>query len=441
MRGAFLLELGAVLLSLTLLARLAGRFSFSPIPLYLGLGLLLGEHSLLPLDVSREFVDLGAELGVILLLFLLGVEYSIDELTAGAKRAYVSGTVDLTLNFAPGFLVGWALGWSLPAAFLLGGITYISSSGIAAKLMRDLGWLGNREAPAVLSVLVIEDLVMAIYLAVAAALVLGASVGGAAWSILGAALIVAVVLTTASRFGDHISRLVSTKSDESVLLGMLGLVLTVAGLAEQVRVSAAVGAFLIGLAMSGEVAQRAGRLLGPLRDLFGATFFVFFGLQVDPVAIPPILAPALVLVVVAAAMKLVTGWVAGGSFGAAVGGRRRAGALLIARGEFSIIIAELGVEGGLEPQLAPLAMAVVVALAVVGPIAVHLTGAIDRRALRDASVSVPGSPRSTSLPIDSVEEARATRGQGSDWRAAVAAGAGGNNEDTGYNRSIDEGVR
>jgi hypothetical protein len=95
----------------------------------------------------------------------------------------------------------------------------------------------------------------------------------------------------------------------------------------------------------------------------------------------------------------------------------------------------------LEPQLAPLAMAVVVALAVVGPIAVHLTGAIDRRALRDATVSVPGSPRSTSLPIDSVEEARATRGQGSDWRAAVAAGAGGNNEDTGYNRSINEGVR
>jgi len=386
MRGVFLLELGAVLLSLTFLARLAGRFSFSPIPLYLGLGLLLGEHSLVPLDVSREFVDLGAELGVILLLFLLGVEYSISELTAGARRAHKSGTVDLTLNFLPGFVVGWVLGWSFTAAFLLGGVTYISSSGIAAKLMRDLGWLGNREAPAVLSVLVIEDLVMAVYLAVAAALVLGASVGGAAWSILGAVVIVAAVLAAASRFGGHISRLVFSQSDESVLLGMLGIVLAVAGLAEQVRVSAAVGAFLLGLAVSGEAAHRAGRLLGPLRDLFGATFFLFFGLQVDPAAIPPILAPAMVLVVVAATTKLITGWVAASSFGATAGGRRRAGALLIARGEFSIIIAELGVEGGLEPQLAPLTTAVVVGLAVLGPVAVHLTGVIDRRELRGAIV-------------------------------------------------------
>ncbi|MEA3503479.1 MAG: cation:proton antiporter, partial [Actinomycetota bacterium] len=274
MRGAFLLELGAVMLSLTALARLAGRFSFSPIPLYLGLGLLLSEHGIVSLDVSREFINAGAELGAILLLFLLGVEYSVDELTAGIKRAHVSGTVDLALNFVPGFVAGWALGWSLTAAFLLGGVTYISSSGIAAKLMRDLGWLGNRETPAVLSILVIEDLVMALYLAVAAALVLGASAGGLAWSILGSVAVVGAVLMVSSRFGDRLSRLVFTQSDESVLLGLLGVVLIVAGVAEQVGISAAVGAFLVGLALSGEAARRADRLLGPLRDLFGAIFFV-----------------------------------------------------------------------------------------------------------------------------------------------------------------------
>ena len=136
MRGAFLLELGAVMISLTILARLASRFSFSPVPLYLGLGLILSEHGIFSLDVSREFIDAGAELGAILLLFLLGVEYSVDELTAGVKRAHVSGTIDLALNFVPGFIAGWALGWSFTAAFLLGGVTYISSSGIAAKLMR-----------------------------------------------------------------------------------------------------------------------------------------------------------------------------------------------------------------------------------------------------------------------------------------------------------------
>jgi len=384
MRGAFLLELGAVMLSLTVLARLASRYSFSPVPLYLGLGLILSEHGIISLDVSREFIDAGAELGAILLLFLLGVEYSVDELTAGVKRAHVSGTIDLTLNFVPGFIAGWALGWSLTAAFLLGGVTYISSSGIAAKLMRDLGWLGNRETPAVLSILVIEDLVMAVYLGVAAALVLGAGAGGLAWSILGAVAVVGAVLMVASRFGPHLSRLVFAESDESVLLGLLGVVLLVAGVAEQVGVSAAVGAFLVGLAISGKAARRADRLLGPLRDLFGAIFFVFFGLQVDPSTIPPILLPALILVVVAAIGKLITGWVAGRRFGASNGGRLRAGALLIARGEFSIIIAELGVEAGLEPQLAPLATAVVFSLAVLGPVAVQIAGAAHRRNARSS---------------------------------------------------------
>ena len=364
------------MVSLTVLARLAARYSFSPVPLYLGLGLILSEHGIFSLDVSREFIDAGAELGAILLLFLLGVEYSVDELTAGVKRAHVSGTIDLALNFVPGFIAGWALGWSLTAAFLLGGVTYISSSGIAAKLMRDLGWLGNRETPAVLSILVIEDLVMAVYLGVAAALVLGASTGGLAWSILGAVGVVGAVLIVAKRFGAHLSRLVFTQSDESVLLGLLGMVLLVAGIAEQVGVSAAVGAFLVGLAISGEAARRADRLLGPLRDLFGAIFFVFFGLQVDPSTIPPVLLPALVLVVIATFGKLVTGWVAGRRFGASTGGRLRAGALLIARGEFSIIIAELGVEAGLEPQLAPLAIAVVFSLAVLGPVAVHVAGRV-----------------------------------------------------------------
>ncbi len=372
------------MLSLTVLARLASRYSFSPVPLYLGLGLILSEHGIISLDVSREFIDAGAELGAILLLFLLGVEYSVDELTAGVKRAHVSGTIDLALNFVPGFIAGWALGWSLTAAFLLGGVTYISSSGIAAKLMRDLGWLGNRETPAVLSILVIEDLVMAVYLGVAAALVLGAGAGGLAWSILGAVAVVGAVLMVASRFGPHLSRLVFAESDESVLLGLLGVVLLVAGVAEQVGVSAAVGAFLVGLAISGNAARRADRLLGPLRDLFGAIFFVFFGLQVDPSTIPPILLPALILVVVAAIGKLITGWVAGRRFGASNGGRLRAGALLIARGEFSIIIAELGVEAGLEPQLAPLATAVVFSLAVLGPVAVQIAGTAHRRNARSS---------------------------------------------------------
>lgn len=406
MRGLFLLELGGVLLALTVLARLASRFSFSPIPLYLALGLLLGEHGLLPIDLSREFIDMGAEIGAILLLFLLGVEYSVDELLRGARRARVSGTVDLVLNFTPGFVMGWALGWSFTAAFLLGGVTYISSSGIAAKLLRDLGWLGNRETPAVLSVLVVEDLVMAIYLAIAAALVVGTGATSAVGSVLVAALLVLGVLFVAHRFGGLLSDLVFVRSDESVLLGLLGVVLTVAGLAEQVRVSAAVGAFLIGLAVSGEGVHRAARLLGPLRDLFGAAFFLFFGLQVDPTQIPSVAGAAVILVVVAAATKFATGWVAGRRFGSGAGGRRRAGALLVARGEFSVIIAEFGVEAGLEPDLAPLATAVVFLLAMAGPVAVQVVRQLDRKAANGPAFRTDNKNNTTHRPGGSRTAAR-----------------------------------
>ncbi|MEA3502615.1 MAG: cation:proton antiporter, partial [Actinomycetota bacterium] len=110
-------------------------------------------------------------------------------------------------------------------------------------------------------------------------------------------------------------------------------------------------------------------------------------LQVDPSTIPPVLLPALILVVVAIVGKLITGRVAGRRFGASTGGRLRAGALLIARGEFSIIIAELGVEAGLEPQLAPLATAVVFSLAVLGPVAVHIAGTTHRHTPRSPSRS------------------------------------------------------
>ena len=394
MRGPFLLELGAVFVALTILARLARRLSFSPIPFYLGLGLLLGENGVLPLDVSREFIRLGAELGAILLLFLLGVEYSVRELLSATRRGYTVGVVDLVLNFSPGFVMGLALGWSFQAAFLLGGVTYISSSGIAAKLLRDLGWLGNRETPAVLSVLVIEDLVMAVFLAIAAGALLSGGAGVDLWPVLGAVAVVGLILAIAHRYGDHFSRAVFSRSEESTLLGLLGVVLVVSGLAEQFHVSAAVGAFLVGLAVSGGSKQGADKVLGPLRDVFGAAFFLFFGLQVDPGGIPHVAVPAAALVAAAAVTKVITGRIAAGQVGASPAARRRAGSLLVARGEFSIIIAELGVEGGVEGQLAPMAAAVVVGLAVLGPVMVRLSA-------DQPSATGPRSPRATatSRPI------------------------------------------
>ena len=140
------------------------------------------------------------------------------------------------------------------------------------------------------------------------------------------------------------------------------------GVAERLQVSAAVGAFLVGVALTGSVAEQLRVLLGPLRDLFAAIFFVFFGLQIDPTSIPPVAGLAAVLGLVSSATKVATGWWAAARAGVGVPGRMRAGTALIARGEFSILLAGLGVTAGAEPRLGPLAAAYVLLTAVAGPI-------------------------------------------------------------------------
>jgi CPA2 family monovalent cation:H+ antiporter-2 len=383
--AALLFELGAVLFALGLLARVAGRFGLSPIPLYLLAGLAFGAGGLVPLDAPDGFFEAGSEIGVVLLLLLLGLEYSASDLVGQLRQQAPAGFVDLALNGLPGAAFALVLGWGPLSALAMFGITAISSSGIIAKVLTDMGRLANRETPTVLGILVLEDLAMAVYLPVLTA-VLAASGGASALQSVAIALVVlAVVLVVALRYGYQVSRLVAADSgSEVLLLRVLGLALLVAGAAERVHVSAAVGAFLLGIALSGEVAHRARPLLEPLRDLFAAVFFVFFGLSTDPQQLPSVLAPAAVLVVIGIATKLATGIIAARRAGIGPGGQIRAGAALVPRGEFSIVIAGLA-GSAVDPRLAPTVAAYVLALAVLGPIMPRLTDPFAARAVTRAA--------------------------------------------------------
>jgi monovalent cation:H+ antiporter-2, CPA2 family len=371
--AAVLLELGGMILGLGILGRLAGRLGLSAIPLYLLAGLAFGEGGLLPLVTAQEFIEVGAEVGVILLLLLLGLEYSASELVGSLRSAAPAGLVDLVLNFAPGVVAGLLLGWSVLASLVLGGVTYVTSSGIAAKVLGDLGRIGNRETPVVLSILVVEDLAMAAYLPLLTGLLVGEDLLASALPVGVALGTVALVLVVAVRYGETLSRLVFSPSDEVLLLVILGLTLVVAGAAEQLQVSAAVGAFLVGIALSGEAAEAAQALLTPLRDLFAAVFFLFFGLQTNPRSIPPVALAAAALALVTAATKVGTGWWAARRIGVGPRGRWRAGTALIPRGEFSIVIAGLAVAAGREPTLGPLATTYVLILAVLGPLVARVS--------------------------------------------------------------------
>lgn len=382
-----LIEVGALLLVLSLLGRLALRIGISPIPLYLLAGLAVGHGGIIPLDASEEFFEVGSQIGVILLLAMLGLEYSADELIGSLKRSRMAGLIDGLLNALPGAAFALLLGWDWVAAVALAGVTWVSSSGVIAKVLRDLGRLSNRETPTVLSILVIEDLAMAFYLPILSALVIGAGLLQGATTVVIAVSVVSVILYLALRHGRIVSALFPSKHAEPLLLGVLGLTMLVAGLAEQVSVSAAVGAFLVGIALSGPVAHSAEAVLSPLRDLFATVFFVFFGITTDPAAIVPVLVPALILAVITMGTKTLTGYLAARRAGIGVPGRWRAGLVLTPRGEFSIVIAGLAVSVGIEPQLAPLAAAYVLITIVAGPLLARIPdtawfkGAVTRRRL------------------------------------------------------------
>ena len=375
-----LLELGAVLFGLSVLGRLAWRIGISPIPLYLLGGLAFGQGGLLPLSGIEGFISLGGEIGVVLLLLLLGLEYSAGELLTGLRRSWLAGVIDVVANAAPGALVALLLGWGPVAALAMAGVTYISSSGIVAKVLGDLGRLGNRETPVILSILVFEDLAMAVYLPVLTTVLIGVGWVSGLTTVGLALAAVTVVLVVALRYGRQISTILDSPEPEVFLLRLLGAALLFAGLAAAAQVSAAVGAFLLGIAISGATAENAAKLLEPLRDLFAAVFFVLFGLSTDPAAIPPVLGAAAGLAVVTTLTKLATGWFAARSHGIGRMGRLRAGAALVARGEFSIVIAGLAVVAGSVPgDLAALATAYVLLMAIIGPIAARVVEPLAHR--------------------------------------------------------------
>jgi CPA2 family monovalent cation:H+ antiporter-2 len=366
-----LIELGVIMLTLAILGRVAARFGIPTIPIFLVAGLFFGEGGFIPVVEAAAFIEIGASLGVIFLLFMLGLEFTPKELNHSMRANAGAGVIDALLNVAPGVAAGFLLGWGPLGAAVLGGVTYISSSGIIAKLLTDLGRLGNRETPLILSILVIEDIVMAVFLPVLAVMLAGGSAISGVVSGTVAVAIVMSVLLFSNALGSMINKLTGNSSNEMILLTLLGLATLVAGLAEYVHVSYAIGAFLLGIAISGQVAERAREMLVPLRDAFAALFFVYFGITVNPSSLIDVAIPAMALAAAGVATKMGTGWWAARRAGLTKKGTLRTSLMLIPRGEFSIVLAGIGVANGLDSDLGPMVVAYVLILAVGGSIAIR----------------------------------------------------------------------
>lgn len=357
--GLVLGEIGSVLIALGIAAFVATKIRFSAVPIFLSAGLIFGNGGIVELNLSDDFLNLGAQIGAILLLLLLGLEYSAGELVQSVKERRSLGIIDILANGLPGALFALLLGWGLVGALVLAGITYVSSSGIAAQLIKDGSLGGLASTKRAISVLVVEDLFLAVYLPI-----LSAVIASVAWvtglvSISIALLIAGGALLFAAR-GLHVPHAPIIMGDSAtLLLTVFGAALLASGLATYIGFSGAVAAFLVGLILTGDVAIVARVRLAPLRDLFAAIFFLFFGLRTDPRDIPSALLPALILALIGIGSKWFTAWWATRDIDEPRSVRRVA-AILIPRGEFSIVIAGLAAGTAFADELSSITITYVI---------------------------------------------------------------------------------
>lgn len=371
--AALFIELGALLFVLSLISRFAARIGQSAISFYMTIGLFLGAGSAIPLNDSMEFLRVGSEIGVVLLLLMVGLEYSPKELLRGVVANRRVGLLDALMNAVPGAIAGWLMGWGLVGSLVIAGVTWVSSSGVVVRLLHDLKRMTNRETPGIISVLVIEDLAMAFYLPVLSAIAVGGAVIDGVISVSIALTLVISIIALTYLYGRFVAKIFSAENQESLLIGVVGLAFLVAGLAIQTQVSAAVGAFLVGISLSGRVAAVAERVLMPMRDFFAAIFFVYFGIQTDIGDIPGVLIPAGLLAIITMGSKFFTGYLAAKKGGIAKPGRWRSGLTLMPRGEFSIILAGLAVANGVDSAILPFAATYMLITVIASPLMVRFT--------------------------------------------------------------------
>jgi CPA2 family monovalent cation:H+ antiporter-2 len=380
--GDTLIGIGGAFLAAGIFARLGRRLGLPTIPFFMVAGILFGPQTpgLVVIEHPEQLELLGA-LGLILLLFHLGLEFSLGDLVAGGNRLLLAGAVYLALNVGGGLAFGLALGWGGSEALVIAGAIGISSSAIVTKLLIELRRLANPESRLILGIIVVEDVFLALYLALLAP-VLGDASGpaDAALEFL-TALAFLLGLGAVARWGSTlVGRLIDTPDDELLTVCFVGLAVLVAGVAEELGVSDAIGAFMVGTVLAGSpAAERIERLVLPLRDTFAAAFFFAFGLTIDPGEVGGVAVPVAAAVVLSIVLNVAAGRAAARLNGFGRQAALNIGLTVLGRGEFSLILATLAVSAGLDARIGPFVALYVLVLAILGPVLAGLSPTLGRR--------------------------------------------------------------
>jgi CPA2 family monovalent cation:H+ antiporter-2 len=370
-------EVGLALTLVAAAALLSARLRFSVVPFLILAGMAVGPHmpKLGIVDLrfihTAPLIEFMGRLGILFLLFYLGLEFSLGRLIKAGRLIAGGGTIYIALNFGLGLGFAWLMSWPLREMLVTAGITTISSSAIVAKMLVDLKRTANPETEMILGIIMFEDIFLAVYLTLVSGLVLSGatSVGQAATSAVIALGFMSAVLAVGRKTTHWLNRALDIPADEVFLLIIFAALLLVAGFSETIHVAEAIGALLVGLVLAEtEHRQRLEHLVIPFRDFFGALFFFHFGLTINPYALGGAIWPALGAVVITLIGNFAAGMLAGRSARLSPRASANIGLTIVSRGEFSIIMANLGRDGGLLAILQPFAALYVLVLAILGPL-------------------------------------------------------------------------
>jgi CPA2 family monovalent cation:H+ antiporter-2 len=369
--GGQLLILGVLFVIAYVLGRLGKLIGLPSIPIYMLVGLLASPHMhLIPGGFTAANVDLVAIFGLIFLLFNLGLEFDQDEFFSNARGLLLSGGSRLIINFGLGIAFGFWVGWGAREALIIAGMTATSSSAIVTKLLIELRRLANPETPVILGIAVVEDVFIAFYLAIVAVVIGGET---NIWQIvleLAISFAFLVGMFALARWGGKaVSRVLGARDDELFTVLFFGLAVAFGGIGDLLGVSDAIGAFLIGLVLGAtRFRTRIEGFALPLRDIFGAFFFLNFGLALDPSSFGAVLLPVGGAVLMTLVVNAGGGWLIAwlnrlpGRYGLGIG------LILQNRGEFALILATLATGAGLDPRLTPFAGLYVLVMSIIGPV-------------------------------------------------------------------------
>lgn len=369
-------EVGLAVTLVAMAAALSARLRFSVVPFLILAGMIVGPHmpKLGILDLrfiqSAPLIEFMGRLGILFLLFYLGLEFSLGRLIKAGRLIATGGSIYIALNFTLGLVFAWLMAWPLKEMLVAAGITTISSSAIVAKVLVDLKRTANPETEMILGIIMFEDIFLAVYLTLVSGLVLSgaASLSEATLSAAVALGFLFAVLAVGRKATPWLNRGLNIPSDEVFLLIIFASLLLVAGFSETLHVAEAIGALLVGLVLAEtEHVHRIEQMIIPFRDFFGALFFFHFGLTIDPYALGGAVWPALGAVALTIFGNFLAGMLAGRTAGLSPRASSNIGLTIISRGEFSIIMANLGRSGGLLPVLQPFAALYVLILAILGP--------------------------------------------------------------------------